>query len=89
MAKDPRQKWSKKDWMIAHVYFLMNKCTPPGIAFLKFYQWCATHKPEPYARVSKTIREIVAYRGEQFTQQDKCVATKIVKLWKKLATEEV
>lgn len=79
---DPRTNWSGRDWMIASVYFNMLKCLPPGEHFAHFYAYTIKHKPVTFARIMKTIGHIAKYKQVNITRQDKCIARKILKLWK-------
>ena len=80
-STDPRDKWTATDWAVAHAYFLMKACVPPGPRYIAFYRHCETHRQVSLTRVEKTIRDILKYRNEQWTQQHDCITQKIVGLW--------
>ena len=78
---DPRNNWTRRDWVIAEVYFNMKKRRPPGEDYILFYNYCQTHQPPSQNRILKTILEILTYKNLELTEDDLCIANKILKLW--------
>lgn len=81
---DPRSKWSKRDWIIAYVYFEMLQCKPPGKDYMAFYNYCLKHKPVTQSRILKTIKEILKYKKQKIRKIDICISSKIFKLWSRI-----